>query len=130
MSFRPLRPASIHPPFARYAHGVEVPANTRLVFCSGQLGITADARIPEEAGAQADLCFAAIAAILAQAGMGLADVIRLNASVTAREHLPAYMAARDRHMGGVLVASTLTIVSGFAREIFKVEVEAVAGRQD
>jgi 2-iminobutanoate/2-iminopropanoate deaminase len=130
MTFRALQPISIHPPFARYAHGIEIPANTRLVFCSGQLGIKADAKIPEDAGAQADLCFAAIAAILAEAGMGLADIIRLNAYVTAREHLPAYMAARDKNMRGALAASTLMIVSGFAREIFKVEVEAVAGRKD
>ena len=130
MSFRVLRPAGVHPPFAHYAHGLEVPAGTRQVFCSGQLGIRLDASVPEDAGAQADLCFAAIAAILAEAGMGLSDIIRLNAYVTAREHLPAYMASRDKHLGGALVASTLMIVGGFAREIFKVEVEAVAGRKD
>ena len=130
MSFRRLSPASIHPPFARYAHGVEIPANTRLVFCSGQLGIHPDATVHKDASAQADLCFAAIAAILAEAGMGLADVIRLNAYVTAREHLNAYMASRDRHMGEAFAASTLMIVSGFARKIFKVEVEAVAGREE
>ena len=130
MPFRRLAPTAIHPPFARYAHGVDVPANTRLVFCSGQLGIGLDGQVPDDAGAQADLCFAAIAAILAEAGMGLADVIRLNAYVTARAHLPAYMASRDKNMDGALATSTLMIVSGFAREIFKVEVEAVAGRQD
>ncbi len=130
MTFRRLNPAAIHPPFANYAHGIEVPPGTRLVFCSGQLGIAADASVPEDAGGQADLCFAAIAAILREAGMTLADVIRLNAYVTHRAHLPAYMAARDRHMGLTVCASTLMIVSGFAREIFKVEVEAVAGRRD
>ena len=130
MSFARLTPASIHPPFANYAHGVAVPAHTRLVFCSGQLGIALDAHVPEDAGAQADLCFAAIAAILAEAGMGLADIIRLNAYVSARDYLPAYMASRDKNMGGALAASTLMIVSGFAREIFKVEIEAVAGRKD
>src|SRR5690606_36566024 len=33
-----LSPASIRPPFARYSHGIEVPAGKRLVVCSGQLG--------------------------------------------------------------------------------------------
>ena len=130
MTFRRLHPSSIHPPFAHYAHGVEVPAGARLVFCSGQLGIDPGAKIPEDAEAQAGLCFAAIAAILAEAGMTLADVIRLNAYVSGREHLAAYMASRDRHMGEALAASTLMIVSGFAREVFKVEVEAIAGRKD
>lgn len=130
MTFRRLNPAAVHPPFANYAHGVEAPPGARLVFCSGQLGIAADAHVPDDAGAQADLCFAAIAAILAAAGMSLTNLIRLNAYVTSREHLSAYMAARDRHIGPDGPASTLMIVSGFAREIFKVEIEAVAGCKD
>ena len=130
MTLRRLNPAAIHPPFANYAHGIEAPPGTRLVFCSGQLGIAADAAVPEDAGAQADLCFSAIAAILAEAGMTFADIIRLNAYVTGREHLSAYMAARDRHVGPEGPASTLMIVTGFARNVFKVEIEAVAGRKD
>ena len=130
MSFRRLHPQTIHPPFGNYAHGVEVTAGARLVFCSGQLGIAPDARIPDNAAEQAELCFQAIVAILGEAGMTLADIIRLNAYVTAREYLAPYMAARDRHMGPALAASTLMIVAGFSREIFKVEVEAIAGRAD
>lgn len=122
----PLTPPAIRPPFARYAHGVEVIAGARLVFVSGQLGIAADGTIPEEAEAQADLCFANVAAILAEAAMGPADVVRLNAYVSDRAYLPAYMRARDRFTAGHLPASTLMIVSGFARPEFKVEVEAVA----
>ena len=54
------------------------------------------ATVPADVEGQAALCFAAIAAILAEAGMGLGDLVRLNAYVTAREHLAGYMAARDR----------------------------------
>ena len=52
----------------------------------------ADGTVPEGAEAQARLCFANCAAILAEAGMGPADVIRINAFVTAREHMAGYMA--------------------------------------
>ena len=93
---KPLNPSSIRRPFARYSHGIEIPAGWRLVFCSGQLGIGPDDAIPEDAAAQTELCFANIAAILGEAGLGLSDIIRINAYVTAREHLPAYMAVRDR----------------------------------
>ena len=123
-------PETIPSPFARYSHGVEIPAGARTLFCSGQLGIAGDAVIPAAAGAQAELCFRSIGAVLAAAGMGFADLVRLNAYVTAREHLPAYMAARDRFIADPPPASTLMIVSGFAREAFKVEVEAVAARLD
>jgi enamine deaminase RidA (YjgF/YER057c/UK114 family) len=125
-----LAPDSIRPPFARYAHGVEVPAGHRLVVTSGQLGIDADDTIPDGAEAQAELCFAACGAILAQAGMGPGDVIRINAFVTDRAHMPGYMAARDRWLAGraddALPASTLVIVSGFTRAEFVVEVEVTA----
>jgi enamine deaminase RidA (YjgF/YER057c/UK114 family) len=123
-----LEPANIRPPFARYAHGVEVPPGARLVVTSGQLGIAADETVPGDARAQADLCFANCTSILTAAGMGPGDVIRINAFVTDRRHMPAYMAARDAWLAGVarLPASTLVIVSGFTRPEFLVEVEVTA----
>jgi enamine deaminase RidA (YjgF/YER057c/UK114 family) len=123
---KPLAPASICPPFARYSHGIEVPAGKRLVLCSGQLGIGSDDSVPEDVGAQAELCFANIAAILGEAGLGLADVVRINAYVTDRAHMQGYMAVRDRLFTGTPPASTLMIVSGFTRPEFKVEIEVIA----
>jgi enamine deaminase RidA (YjgF/YER057c/UK114 family) len=123
---RALSPPSIKLPFARYSHGIAVPAGQRLVFTSGQLGIRADDAIPADCEAQADLCFSNIAAILAEDRMTLADVVRLNAYVTDREHMQGYMRSRDRHFAGLPPASTLVIVTGFTRAEFVVEIEAVA----
>jgi enamine deaminase RidA (YjgF/YER057c/UK114 family) len=125
-SVRALSPKSIKPPFARYSHGIAVPAAYRLIFTSGQLGIGADDVIPADCEAQADLCFANIAAILAEDQMTLAKIVRLNAYVTAREHMPGYVRSRDRHFPGTPPASTLMIVSGFTRAEFVVEIEAIA----
>jgi Putative translation initiation inhibitor, yjgF family len=124
--FTPLDPKTIHPPFAPYSHGAAVPAGQRLVFCSGQLGIAADGTIPPDCAGQARLCFANVAAILAEAGLGLADIVRINAYVTAREHLADYMAVRNSLFAAPFPASTLMLVSGFARPEFVVEIEAVA----
>ncbi len=123
-----LDPKQVRPPFALYSHGVVVEAGARLLFCSGQLGVSPDDHVPDEAEAQADLCFGNIDAILEEAGMGREDIVRLNAYVTDRAHMAAYMAARDRYVEGLAhpPASTLMIVTGFTREIFKVEVEAIA----
>ena len=121
-------PQSIRAPFALYSHGVEVPAGARTLFCSGQLGIAADDAVPEDAAGQAELCFRNIGAVLESAGMGFADIVRINAFVTDRDYLQPYMSVRDRFVASPPPASTLMIVSGFAREIFKIEVEVVAAR--
>jgi enamine deaminase RidA (YjgF/YER057c/UK114 family) len=127
---RPLSPPTVRPPFAHYSHGIEVPAGARLLFASGQLGITLDDHVPEEASDQAELCFRAIGAILDAGGMGYGDIVRINAFVTDRAHLRPYMDVRDRFVGSPPPASTLMIVSGFARPEFKVEVEVIAARMD
>lgn len=123
-----LTPPEMPAPFAKYSHAVVVPAGTRMLFCSGQLGLSADGTIPESAEAQADLCFAAIGHMLRAAGMDLSDIVRINAFVTDRAHMAGYMASRDRHVTSPPPASTLMIVSGFTKPEFKVEVEVVAAK--
>lgn len=123
-----ITPDTIRQPFANYSHGVEVPANARLLFTSGQLAISVDDEIPKDTGQQTDICFDNIEKILQAAGMEMADVVRVNAYVTGREHMAPYMAVRDRRFGNPAPASTLMIVSGFTREEFNVEIEVVAAR--
>lgn len=121
-----INPKILRSPLARYSHAVETAPNLRFVLCSGQLGIEASGAVPEGAETQSDLCFAAISVILAEAGMGMGDVVRLNAYVTSADYLADYMRSRDRHVVSPPPASTLMIVSGFARPEFKVEVEVIA----
>ena len=125
---RSLNPAGIRPPFGRYSPGVAIPSESELVFCSGQLGLKAGDLLPPTVGGQAEVCFQNIAAILAEAGMTLADVVRINAYVTKREHMKEYMEVRDRYVADPLPASTLMIVSGFTRPEFLVEIEVVAAK--
>ncbi|MEL6809369.1 MAG: RidA family protein [Pseudomonadota bacterium] len=123
-----LTPAAIAPPFARYSHGVELPAGARIVRTSGQLGLAQDGTVPDGSQAQAEICFANITAILEEAGMGADNVCHVSAYVTDRAHMPGYMAARDAFLANatVLPSSTLVIVSGFTRPEFVVEVEVWA----
>ncbi|MDB5528161.1 MAG: enamine deaminase RidA [Devosia sp.] len=122
----PLSPIDIHPPFAPYSHGISVPPGQQLVFVSGQLGIDASGVVPVDCAGQAHICFDNIAAVLREAGLGLQHVVRINAYVSGREHLPAYMGVRNTLFAAPFPASTLMIVSGFARPEFVVEIEAVA----
>jgi enamine deaminase RidA (YjgF/YER057c/UK114 family) len=124
---KPLNPLSIAAPFGAYSHGVATPPG-QLVLTSGQLGLAADGTVPDTVRAQAEICFANIEAILAEAGLHRSNVLRLNAYVTDRAHMREYMAARDAWLAGLatLPASTLMIVTGFTRPEFLVEVEATA----
>lgn len=123
---RHITPRGIRPPFARYSYGVEIPAGYRILVCSGQLGVGPDDRVPETVEEQTTLCFRNIEAVLGEAGLGFADVVRINAFVTGREHLKGYMAARDAFIADPPPASTLMIVGGFSRPEFLVEVEVIA----
>lgn len=123
-----LNPDTISAPFARYSHGVEISAGHKLIFTSGQLAMKSDGTIPASAADQARLCFHNISEILAAANASAADAIKINAFVTHRIHMTAYMQARDEWLQDVndLPTSTLMIVAGFTRPEFVVEVEVVA----
>jgi len=122
---RAINPSSIRAPFAAYSHGVVVPAG-RMLFASGQLGVSPDDHVPEDVEAQAVLCFENIAAILKEAGMDFSHVVRFSAFVTDRTYFPVYGAVRSRYVEGAAFSSTLLIVSGFTRPDFKIEVEVTA----
>ena len=95
MSRKQLKPSGIAPPFGRYAHGLSVDLdNCEMVVTSGQLGMDPDGTIPDDVSEQADICFANVSAILAEAGGAPKHVVRINAFVTDRADFPAYMAAR------------------------------------
>ena len=123
---RYITPKAIRPPFARYSYGVEIPPGHRILFCSGQLGIDPADRVPATVEEQTQLCFRNIGAVLKEAELGFADVVRINAFVTGREHLKGYMAVRDQFISDPPPASTLMTVGGFSRPEFLVEVEVLA----
>jgi 2-iminobutanoate/2-iminopropanoate deaminase len=125
---RPINPPTIPAPLARYSHGILVPPRAELLVTSGQLGIAPGDQVPDDVEAQCVLCFENLKAILADAGMSFADVIRFNAFVTDRAFFPVYGAVRGRYVEGNGFASTLVIVSGFTRPEFKVEVEITAAK--
>lgn len=123
---RVLNPATVRKPFGHYNHGLVLPSQGELLVTSGQLGIRPDETIPDSIEEQAVICFEAIGAILEEAGMSFADVIRIAGFVTRREDFAPYMAVRDRYTLEPRPVSTLLIVTGFTRPEFKVEVEVTA----
>ena len=125
---RAITPASLHPPFARYSHAVEV-AGRGAGWSSARASsaLPPMRRSPRAPKRRAELIFDAHRSDPGR-GRAWASPISSAQRLCHRRAsiLPAYMAVRDRRVAMPPPASTLMIVSGFAREVFKVEVEAVA----
>jgi enamine deaminase RidA (YjgF/YER057c/UK114 family) len=121
-------PSAVAPPGGRYTHAIEVPPDARWLYVSGQIGTAPDGTVPAAFEAQVENCWRNILAILADAKMGIEDVVKVTIFLTKAENIAAYREARDRIMGDARPASTLVVISSLARPEWLCEVEAVAAK--
>lgn len=126
---RQLEPSSLAPGAATrlaYAYGVQT---GDIVWVAGQVARDRDGTLvgAGDAEAQAGQCFANVQAIVEAAGGTMADVVRANMYVTAREHRDAVNAVRGRYFRTPhLPTGALLVVAGLALPEYLVEVDAVA----
>jgi 2-iminobutanoate/2-iminopropanoate deaminase len=124
-------PATIAPPTGRYQHAIEVKQGARTLYLSGQVGNLPDGSIPTTIEAQAAAVWANIGAILADAGMGFGDLIKITILLTDKSYILPSRAARDKALGDIRPpASTLMIVSALASPDFMIEIEAIAAKDE
>ena len=117
-------------PGTGYSHGIELPPNTRILYCAGQLGLKADGSFASnEIRGQAEQAWRNIGAVLRDAGMGYEDIVKLTHYLTRREDLAAYREVRAQFLGKLAPASTLLVISALARPEALVEVEVVAAKE-
>ena len=121
-----ISPASIAPPAANYAHAVLTEGAGRWLHTSGVVPTRPDGTTPDDIGEQAEVVWVNIGAMLAEARMGPADVVSVTTYAVVGEPLAPIMAARDRFLGGRLVASTLVTVPALAQPQWKMEIAVVA----
>jgi len=123
---RAVMPSSIAPPAAAYAHAVLSDGPGRLLHTAGVVPIAPDGSVPAEVGAQAEVVWSNIAAILAAAEMTVTDIVSITTYVVNGEDLGPVTAARDAVFAGHIAASTLVTVPALVRPEWKVEVAVVA----
>jgi len=123
-----ITPPEIAPPAANYSHATLVPSGARWLYLSGQVGIAPDGTIPDDVAEQTEICFRNIQAILTEADMSPADLVRLNTYLTDAGDRDRYMAVRDRHVGTPPPGSTLLVVAALANPRYRIEIEAVAAK--
>jgi len=114
-------PNTVAAPGGPYSHGIETPPNARWLHIAGQIGVA-----PEDFDGQADQCWRNIKAILAAAGMGVENLVKVTHFLTRAEDIAAYGRVRSRHLGEARPASTLLVIGALARPGLLVEVEAIA----
>ncbi len=96
------------------------------IFVSGTTGFDyATMTIPDDVTAQAEQCLRNIAAALAEAGGGLADVLRVTYVLPDAADFPACWPVLRRHFGSIRPAATM-ICAGLADPRMKIEIEVTA----
>jgi 2-iminobutanoate/2-iminopropanoate deaminase len=121
-------PKSTSAPNGAYSHGVEVPPNARWLFVAGQIPVRPDGTIPATIEEQTEVVWKNIFAVLADAGMGIADVVKITSFLTRYENFSRFAQVRAGFLGSHRPASTSVIISALAKPEFLVEVEAIAAK--
>jgi 2-iminobutanoate/2-iminopropanoate deaminase len=126
VTIRQLNPANVFPPYANYAHAVEVSADSRLLFISGLNGYAADGRtMPPDFSSQAELVWNHLETILGEAGMTIENLVSLRFYLAAPALDAANVEVLKRRLGSHHAARTV-ICAGFLEPDWLVEVEAIA----
>lgn len=125
MELTTLNPADIYPTGGDYLHGLAVAGAERLVFVAGTMGLEADGTPGATLDRQLALIWANIGRILAEAGMTLANVVRVTSYLTDRAHVVPNQEARLKALGGRAVPTTAIVVTTLSDD-WLVEIEVIA----
>lgn len=122
-------PSTIAPPAGIYSHSVAVPPGARWLVTAGQVGVRPDGTTPEGFEAQHEQIWANTLAILADAGMGPEDIVKVTVFSTDPDGVRHLAGPRERLLPpGHIPASTYIQVAGLARAEWVVEMETIAAR--
>jgi enamine deaminase RidA (YjgF/YER057c/UK114 family) len=126
MRFNDGNSTELHPPLGAYSHTVAVPADSELVFISGQVGIDLDGQVPKTLPEQAELAFKNLIALLRANGAGVSDIIKLTIFLVKGQSLGDLRAVRSKYLGDHRPASTAIFIDALAAPEMLVEIEGVA----
>jgi enamine deaminase RidA (YjgF/YER057c/UK114 family) len=111
-----------------YSDAVEVAPQARWLVTAGTPGLSRDGRLADDMTGQAEIAWANILGILAQAGMGVHDLVKVTQYLLRPSDIPAYAEVRARILGGARPASMLLIVPQLVRPEFLLEIEVSAAK--
>ena len=126
MPIKKHNPTELFPQYNNYSHGVEVSADSTVLFISGLNGYEADGvSMPDSFEGQARLIWSHIGKILDSAGMKYENIVSLRTYLASPEFDEPNIAIRKEHLGDNEPASTV-ICCQLLEPKWKLEIEAVA----
>jgi len=112
-----------------YSDAMEIAPGKRILYVSGTPGIDSNSGdLPESFTEQAELAWENIALILAEANMGVEDIVKLTQHLIRREDMQSYREIRTRYLGDCRPASMLTLLPGLVWPNMLIELEVVAAK--
>lgn len=121
-----IEPQTIAAPLGAYSHGVRVEGPGAWLHIAGQVGVRADGSLCDGFEAQARQAWINLAAVLAEAGMDMSHLVKVQSFVVGAAHLPLLGPVRAAVLGAARPASTLLVVPALARSEWLFEVDAIA----
>jgi 2-iminobutanoate/2-iminopropanoate deaminase len=121
-------PDSLHPPVGRYVHQIEVSAESRLLFISGQVGKDLAGTVPPDFAGQFEVAMRNVLANLEAAGFQPTDLVKIVTYVVGEADPAARRDTLDRLLGDHVTTSTLLFISALAAPEYRVEIDAWAVR--
>lgn len=108
-----------------YVHALEVRGATRQLYVSGTMGLDQEGNAPPDLEDQLELIWQNIQRILAEAGMSVANIVRITSYLTKAEFAEQNQEARLRVLGSRRVPTTAIVVETLDPR-WLVEIEVVA----
>jgi len=131
MPIEPLK--GLSDPVGLYSHAVPLPAGSTLLAVSGQLSVGPDGTSLHtgDFDAQMRQVFENLLTVLAAAGAGPADVVKMTTYLVDPDHVDDFYRVReglfaDRYPDGTYPGNTLLVVQRLVRPEFLIEIEALA----
>ncbi len=119
-------PSVIAAPSGPFCHTSEVPAGSRLLYISGQVGLLPSGEIPVGIEAQASATWDNIEACLADADMSVDDLVKITTFIVKPEDLRVAGKERAKRLGNSRPTSSTIVVAALVDPSLLIEIEAVA----
>lgn len=123
-----ISPANFPKPASAYHHGLLVTAPQHTLYLAGQLGEHPDGSISQSFEAQAQQAWTNVKTLLGEAGMSVADIVKITPYIVGRQNIDPYVTQHRAEVGDHMPPWTLVLVDGLGSPDYLVEIDAIAAR--